>query len=334
MFAPTLSAQDQRVLSSWRLGPILSTEIPPTGTVNRTVLLQTANGAYAFRAYHRPDLSRVLGEHTALRHAAAQGIPVCPPVPLPNGETVVEQGGSLFALFSGASGQQIGRHSLSFQEVAAAGRCLARIHRAFEAFPIEQARRKQFTFDTPDTLARLTHLEEVIPAHEEQTEIEMAALRQLAERREWIVRTEAQDAAMQVRFAAMPSQIVHGDFQETNLFFDQGEVSAVIDWDQFGAAPRVWDILRSLDLMLGLAPKPCRVFLNAYRSLSSLPEEELEEGAAWCGFLADRNLWVYEAFFLNGNERVRPFLRQESFQPFEVRFGRIKEEEPKRLQEW
>ena len=320
MLSPTLSAQDQQVLSSWRLGPILSAELPPTGTVNRTVLLQTANSAYAFRAYYRPDRERVLQEHTAIRHAALHGIPVCLPLPLPNGETVREDNGRVTALFLRATGRQIGRGMLSDAEVASAGRCLASIHKAFRDFPEEQTRVKRFTFDTPGTLTQLAVLETAIASKKGPAETEAAALRQLAERRKWIAGTTRQDEEMRFRFAALPHQAVHGDFQETNLFFDREKVSAVIDWDQFGTAPRVWDIVRALHLMLGLATGPCRVFLDAYRGICPLPESELEEGAAGCGFIADHNLWVYEEFFLNGNERVRPFLDQNAWKPFAVRW--------------
>ncbi len=315
-----LSPEDHAALSAWRLGPVLGANLPATGTVNRTLLVQTGSGAYALRAYRRPDRARTEWEHTAISFAAARGVPVCRPLPLPGGATVWEGDGRLFALFPSATGQQVRRADLQPSEVAAAGRCLARVHLAFADFSIAQARAKAFTFDTAATLESLTRVEAAIKGRVVQTDADRDALRHLAGRERWLQQAAELDEPTRSRFAALPCQVVHGDFQETNLFFAGAEVSAVIDWDQCGVAPRAWEVLRALHLMLGLAPGPCRVFLAAYRGLRPLPETELQEAAACYGTLADQNLWVYEAVYLEGNDRVRPFLTPGGFTPFAARW--------------
>ena len=319
--APILSAEDRAVLSAWRLGPIVQASVPATGTVNRTVLVQTVDSAYAFRAYLRPDPARVEWEHRIIALADAGGIPVCRPATQTDGGTFVEREGQVFALFPLATGFQVSRDNLGLSEVSAAGRCLAHIHQALADFPQEQARPKPLTFDTKETLALILRLEATIRARERLTELDQAALLQLAGRRHWLECAAAGDAQIQIRLASLPRQVVHGDFQETNLFFSQNEVSAVIDWDQSGLAPRAWEVLRALDLMLQLAPEPCRAFLSAYRSIQALSDEELQEAAACYGVLADRNLWVYEAAYLDGNDRVRQFLTPGAFVPFTMRWG-------------
>jgi len=321
--SPVLSPEDHAALSAWRLGSVLGASLPATGTVNRTLLVQTGVGAYALRAYRRPDRARVEWEHAAISYAAARGIPVCRPLALPGGETVWEGDGRLFALFPTAAGRQVRREELGDAEVAAAGRCLARIHLAFADFPIAQARLKPFSFDTAGTLASLARVQAAITARAAQTDADRDALRHLAGRRQWLQRAAGLDGPTQGRFAALPQQVVHGDFQETNLFFEGAAVSAVIDWDQCGAAPRPWEALRALHLMLGLAPDPCRVFLAAYRSLCPLPPSELHEAAACYGVLADQNLWAYEAVYLEGSDRVRPFLTPGEFVPFAARWREL-----------
>lgn len=318
--AAILSAEDQAVLSAWRLGPIVHASVPATGTINRTVLVQTADTAYAYRAYLRPDQARVQWEHTVIALADAGGIPVCRPHPLPDGETFVEREGRFFALFPVASGYQIPREKLGFSEAAAAGRCLARIHRALEGIPPEQARLKTLTFDTAETLALIPRLEAAIQARDTQTAIDRAALQQLKQHRYWLEQAAWDNARMRLRLAALPQQVVHGDFQETNLFFAGNEVSAVIDWDQSGLTARAWEVIRALHLMLHLAPEPCRAFLSAYRSLKALPDEELQEAAVCYSVMEDCNVWVYEALYLDGNERVRQFITPGEFVPFAVRW--------------
>lgn len=322
---PMLSPEDHAALSAWRLGPVLGVTLPATGTVNRTVLVHTVSGAYAPRAYRRraEGRARVAWEHTVISHAATQGIPVCRPIPLPSGETVWEKDGRLFALFPSAPGRQVRREELGDGEVAAAGRCLARVHLAFADFPLAQARHKPFTFDAAATLDSLTRIEAAIRSRAVQTDADRDALRHLARRGQWLQQAAGLDEPTRSRFAALPCQVVHGDFQETNLFFEGAEVSAVIDWDQCGVAPRAWEVLRALHLMLGLAPGPCRVFLAAYCALCPLPEAELQEAAACYGVLADQNLWVYEAVYLEGNDRVHPFLALGAFVPFTARWREL-----------
>ena len=317
-----LSPEDHAALAAWRLGPILGVALPATGTISRTILVQTADGAYALRV-PPPRLegrARVEWEHTVIGWASARGIPVCRPLPLPSGETVWEEDGCLFALFPLAEGRQVARAELREEEVAAAGRCLARIHLAFADFPITQARHKAFSFDTGATLQSLARIEEAITARPVQMHADRTAQQHLAGRREWLQERTMLDEPMQRRFDALPLQVVHGDFQQTNLFFSGGEVSAVIDWDQCGVAPRAWEVLRALHLMLDLSPGPCRIFLAAYRGLCPLPETELQEAAACYGSLADQNLWVYEALYLEGDDRVRPFLSPGKFVPFSARW--------------
>ena len=266
MGSAELSPEDHAILSAWRLGPVLSASVPATGTVNRTVLVQTAGGAYALRAYSRPDRARVEWEHAAIAWAGARGVPVCRPLSLPGGGTVLERDGRLFALFPLAAGRQVARGDLQSDEIAAAGRCLARIHLAFADFPLTQARPKTLSVDLAVVLAGIPRIEAAIRAVPVQTDTERAALRQLAARRECLSENAPLAESLPARLAALPQGVLHGDFQETNLFFGGGEVSAVIDWDQSGVAPRAWEILRALHLMLGLAPGPCRVFLAAYRA--------------------------------------------------------------------
>lgn len=103
----------------------------------------------------------------------------------------------------------------------------------------------------------------------------------------------------------------------TNLFFADGKVSAIIDWDQAYTAPRAWGILRVLHYVGKLDPDFCRAFLAAYRQVLPLPQDELNAAAEVYGWLQAHNLWVYEELYLRGNARVRGFLEPHGrFVPF------------------
>jgi Ser/Thr protein kinase RdoA (MazF antagonist) len=212
---------------------------------------------------------------------------------------------------------QIERRLLGDGHVQAAGECLARIHAAFHTFPAERVRAKNLTVDAAAVLTSIPRIESAVEARATMTAVDRSALEQLAGRRDWLAGNVSLAEDIPARLAALPQWVVHGDFQETNLFFEGRIVSAVIDWDQSGLTARGWEIVRSLHLMLALAPAPCRRFLAGYRRVLSLPEGELQGAAACYGVLADNNLWVYEAAYLEDNPRAKRFIVPGPFVPFQ-----------------
>ena len=310
-----ITEEERDVLSEWPLGRILSAVVPLTGTVNRTLLVQAERGEFVLRVSSRAR-ERVEWEQECIVFASAQGVPVCLPIPASSG-TILERRGLFFALFPRASGEQIARADLRAEHAQAAGECLARIHAALETLPAGRARVKNLTGDIAGAVALVPYLDAAILAHPAQTATEQAARAQLAGRRAYLEQNRSLAASIPDRLAALPQRVLHGDFQETNLFFENDKVSAVIDWDQSGRAARGWEIVRVLHLMFQLAPKLCQAFLDGYESVTPLEDGEAEESASCYALLSDSNLWVYAAVYLEGNTRAKPFISPAPFVPFE-----------------
>jgi homoserine kinase type II len=144
---------------------------------------------------------------------------------------------------------------------------------------------------------------------------------QLAERRAWLL-TNAGGA--RVDFQNLDQQVIHGDYQQTNLFFDNGRVSAIIDWDQAYVAPRAWEVVRTLHLVFEFDPGPCHIFLDAYRAEAPLTFVELEVAAAAYSHTRAHDLWPYEAVYLEDNDRARGFLRPGHFVPLSRPWSRLR----------
>ena len=311
-----ITEEERDVLSEWQIGRLVSAVVPATGTVNRTLIVQAERGAFALRVSSRAR-ERVEWEQECIVFAATHGVPVCRPIPTPSG-TILERGDHFFALFPLAPGQQIARASLRAEHAEAAGKCLACIHAALERLPAGRARVKNLTGDIAGAIALIPQLDAAIRALPAQTAAEQAAREHLAGRRAYLEQNAFLAESVPGRLAALPQRVLHGDFQETNLFFESAQISAVIDWDQSGRAARGWEIVRALHLMLQLAPELCRAFLDGYKSVTPLETGELEESAACYGLLSDSNLWVYTAVYLDGNVRAKQFISPLPFLPFEV----------------
>ncbi|WP_201363337.1 phosphotransferase [Dictyobacter formicarum] len=122
----------------------------------------------------------------------------------------------------------------------------------------------------------------------------------------------------------MQLQAIWHHYQNTNLFFEDGQISAVIDWDQSYVAPRAWEVVRTLHYVCKLDGPLCRIFLTAYRDVLPLPPEELDLAAAVYGWMRGHDLWHYEAIYLEGNQRVRAFLQPGPYIPFAQKWATLR----------
>jgi homoserine kinase type II len=114
--------------------------------------------------------------------------------------------------------------------------------------------------------------------------------------------------------------VVHGDYQDANLFFLASDVSAVIDWEQAAFMPRGYEIARAVWFLFRLEPERTASFLAGYRQHTApgaaLQEAELEDGARAWGAFADHHVWPQEEVYLNGNDAARRYIPHAPFRPF------------------
>jgi homoserine kinase type II len=304
-------------LGAWPIGAVRSLAEPPSGAINRTLLVAAERGDYVLRGYRHRERGPVEREHALIAYARERGVPAVAPLPLPGGGTILERGGRFYALFPRAPGRQIDRAELDPAAAAAMGRALAELHRALACYPLAQVASRSFAVDRAATLAGLARLEAAVVAAAAPEPIDQHVLRQLRERRGWLDRAAPPAGALEEH----PWQAIHGDYQETNLFFAGGAVSAIIDWDQAYAAPRAWEVVRALHLALRFIPALCDAFLAGYRAALPLPDAELDHVAAHYCWLRAHDLWMYNAIYVERDERLRRFLEPGGFVPLSERWA-------------
>ena len=307
---------------AWNLPPVLSAWTPETGTIHQTLLFKTATKSYALRAYRYTlsERKRIENEHTLIAYAQARGLPALAPLPLADGKTLLEQDGHFYALFPFASGHQTLRGHLTLGEIQAMGSFLGKLHQALRDYPHERVSQRQFTLDLATTLATIESLAQTIRSLPARSAEDEEALASLAERREWLKTASPVNLE---KLRALEQQVIHGDYQETNLFFENDQVSAVIDWDQAYAAPRAWEVVRALHYACQLEKAACRAFLDAYRRVLPLPASDLEIAAAAYGWMRAHDTWQYKALYLDGNQRIRAFLEPRPFIPFAQKWAML-----------
>ena len=312
---------DVELLGAWMIGAIRATTTPATGTINRTVLVEADAGLFALRAYRHVERERVEREHAIIAYARDQGIPAIPPLSLPGGGTILEHGGRFYALFPCAPGVQVGRDVLTERHIATMGGFLARLHQALQRFPPNQALQRSFDFDRAATLLGIERLLGIIHARSVLDDVDRAATVRLLSRRRWLQESEAGATS---DLGALDQQVIHGDYQETNLFWEGAQVSAIIDWDQAYRAPRAWEVARTLHLVFNFGLAAARVFLERYRTVLPLPLYELDQATTAYGLMRAHDLWIYEAYYLEGNRRVAQFIKSGLFVPLTEQWAKLR----------
>jgi Ser/Thr protein kinase RdoA (MazF antagonist) len=315
-------SDDLELLSAWHIGPVLATATPTYGTINRTLLVDSGSGEYVLRAYRHRQRAPIAREHAVIADAIAHGLPAVGPIALPGDETILERGGRFYALFRRAPGAQIEHRAITAAHHMAMGEFLAHVHTALRGFPIEYAARRDFTTDRAATLASITQIEAAVRARPMLTEFDQRVLTQLAGRRAWIARSPVDKLP---DISALEQQVIHGDYQETNLFFQDGRVVAIIDWDQSYLAPRAWEIARTLDLVCDFDLESCRAFLAGYRAHMPLGSAELDRAATCYGLMRAHDLWLYRAIYFEDDQRKRQFVSHGEFVPHVDRWVALKE---------
>ena len=307
------------LLAAWQIGEIVALEQPGAGSINQTLLVTAEAGSYALRAYRSLERAWVEREHAIIAFVRAAGLPAVAPLALLGGGTISERGGRFFALFPRAPGQQLDVTKLEDAEVAAMGSFLALLHQALAAYPVERVHRRWLTIDRAGALAAIDRYMAHIQAMPAPTQSDAHILDRLRGQRAWVMAHP--DASIDA-LARLPQQAIHGDYTHTNLFFQSGKVSAIIDWDQAYVAPRAWELVRTFDLVFGFGA-PCVALLAAYREHEPMPLEVLDAAAQCYAALRAHDVWMYDAIY-GGNERVRAFIRPGGFIPLDAQWASLR----------
>ncbi|HEY2175302.1 MAG TPA: phosphotransferase [Mycobacteriales bacterium] len=310
------AGQLRAVLDAWRLEPVGDVTPTALGTMNETFVVTTPVRRLVLRRHRRTDRSLVEREHDVIGYARDHGIPAPAAIPTPAGDRVVDHAGRLYSLFSYAPGRQVARDDLTPEHAQSMGDMLARVHLAladyaFTPSPVPDLPSRE------DTLHRLADIVEVIERRPDPDVQEQWALQRLRSRERWL-----RSGADPVPPAPDPEpvQMIHGDYQESNLFFTGSVVAAVIDWDKAEPAHAADEIVRAMYLSLHLAGSRCAAFLAGYRAVRAIGTELLDRAAARYAFGQAHDLWLYETIYLRGDDRPRQFLHPGTFVPFADRW--------------
>jgi len=216
----------QRLLGHWTTERIESVSVPDAGTIDTLRILVTGSHSYVLRIYRHSDPQRIEREHRVVPWVRERSIPAVAPLRMANGGMYLKDDGRLIMLLPFVAGEQLRRDRLGRAEFEAMGRFLGDLHRILEECSTSDVPALEIRLDRRDTLAKIERLEESVRSMAKPVSTDKYAILRLSTRREWLRDRSIEDVSA---LYSLPFQVVHGDYQESNLFFESGEVSAIID---------------------------------------------------------------------------------------------------------
>ena len=268
------------------------------------------------RRHRRSVRAEVEFEHRVLAHARSGGVPCPAVIPTGRGGSLVEDDGRFYSLYTWAPGSQVPRGQLDAEHAQSMGTMLALTHLVL-ADMVGGPEAHDPIVPLEQTLGRIEELIRVAQARPDRSRPGWA-IDDLNARSRWLTATRP-SPPLQTTAA---SQVIHGDYQDANLFFEAGQVSCVIDWDKARREVLAREIVRAMDYALGLERLICQPFLYAYRAVIPVSPDQLHEAAEWFSYQeASHSLWPIEQLLLHNNDRVQGGPDHKPFKAFSQRWA-------------
>jgi homoserine kinase type II len=216
------------------------------------------------------------------------------------GETLALVGERRWALFPWMPGGTVQRGSLSAAQVRALGAMHGRTQALLATHPDSAGATMIMRWDKQQSLGLLARLVTVAT----EKGIPDWIIDGIALQRRLL---EAADVWTPDRYAALPCQLLHGDFHDQQVLFAGDTVTAVVDWEIWHADPRAWELVRSLAFSLLLLPPRLEDYLAGYREHVRLSEDEVRLALRLWFQSRLVGLWAWWAYLMDDNKRVEAF---------------------------
>jgi homoserine kinase type II len=269
------------VLDGFGLGKTETARELAEGLMNRNWAVETSREQRVFvKQVLDVDAKQALLQHAATRALADRRLPVAAPLLTPDGRTLLEVDGGLYAVYPWITGSHVPGTQMTTDQAAKLGSALARLHQDLAAVmePADPAMRMPVT-EAAKAKASIDTYAGLLAGKAGHDKFDEYVARQLDERLTLLeaVQHERPDPDA----LCEPAGWAHGDFHHLNVLWEDGQISAVVDFDRLSRKPFGLEVVRSATLTFGygddrgLAVDQAAAFIAAYRTEMPLTDEQL-----------------------------------------------------------
>ncbi|HET9915271.1 MAG TPA: phosphotransferase [Anaerolineales bacterium] len=286
----------------WSILPITQ------GVNNLTQVIQTPSGSYILRAYRRDrPLERIRYELHVLKRLRGKALPFQVPIPIPTmtGELFAVLSETALSLSTRLPGSPPQNDNLA--QAYAAGEALAELVAALDQLKVEVTSQVP-PFPPSDDFETWAGIP-IIPAN---------LLRELPlakeEQEQILTLIERTQASVPALYQTLPQQIIHRDYDQSNILMEGNSVTGVLDFEFCGPDLRVIDLAYALSQWpsglwnTGKEWAVIDAFGRGYSGRQKLTRAELEALPLIFHLRATTNMFFHLGRFAQGTETSEEIL--------------------------
>ncbi|MBU0646067.1 phosphotransferase [Patescibacteria group bacterium] len=293
----------------FELGAVKQFKLFEGGYMCQNYDLVSERGHFFLKQYRHRFSHRVSEMKKAERFFAERGFPVILPINDRHGRDTFWFQGNWYSLFPFIEAQSPKAHQLTpaiFESLAA---MLAQMHQVGLELDFSGSFYQLHLWNSDAFELEYIELEQTLLAREQLNDLDREMLANLRLKRDIISRNKLKPSG----FPLSNDRLLHGDFIYQNTFVDeQGAISHIYDFEKVCLGPRAYDLARAILINCfddGWTDKnfqQARIFLNAYRQIYPIDQEEFLSGLKMYLIHITHMTWMEAKYILFGS---RDYLR-------------------------
>jgi Ser/Thr protein kinase RdoA (MazF antagonist) len=307
--------QNYIVQSYPQIKNISSAEKITEGYLSYNHILNTPQEKYFLKQYREEYTEdRVKEVHKIINFFSDKGIPSVTPIENKQGKTYFIFNSHIYTLFPFLNGIVEDRKNITEKPIKSLAKTLAKIHLvSSNGLPLRISSHHGI-IDRNVFLDAYPEIIKAIKSKKEKDDFDKLALKVL-KLKKFIVDKSKKRTESSV---AVNDHLLHGDYHEKNVFFDNdGEVKFIFDWEKTAIGNRLHELVRSMDFVCldGHYEKEnlekARFYIQTYKELYPFDKVDFINSIEDYYLKNAHSLWIEQTHYLENSNRVDCFLENE-----------------------
>lgn len=282
------------------------------GVLSRNWIIGNEKSRYFLKRYRKFTEERVREIHATMEYFSNHGIPIIMPLKRKNGSDYWrDNDGNSYALFPYVAGKQFERRNIPDDAIVVMAETLAKIHRLSLTNPMVITD-VVGDWDDEDFLERAEKILNIISSKQERNHFDELVKRKINQQITLVNKYDLRFSDLSLK----KDTLCHGDYQDGNIFFaPDNTVESVFDFEKCDMEPRIYEVLRAIDLTIIGGEysterlEKAKIFLRTYDRSYPLVKQEIIDGCLARYIKQTHDTWIEEEYYLRGNERPMIYLK-------------------------